>query len=278
MTELIKHNTPIEEYFVNGKVVYVKREDLSTISPPMPALAKMRGASRLLAKLKEQGVHKIGVYDTHVSRAGIGITCLCNELDLTCYLCYPNTKKGLSEQHEDALAQGAIPHPIKGSRTPICYAIAKREITALGGYMLPQGLVCHETVEAVAEEANSIPLEILGGSVVACTGTGTIISGICTGLPRTTAVFGVSACISVQKQLQNISNMVTATTPLDFNRKFQIFSNLKLIPQFMDYYEQCEIETPFPCSPYYDKKAWKWMIEHIDELAEPILFWNIGQK
>jgi hypothetical protein len=37
------------------------------------------------------------------------------------------------------------------------------------------------------------------------------------------------------------------------------------------------MDPPFPCNPYYDLKAWEWLMKNKGQLEEPILFWNIGQ-
>jgi hypothetical protein len=37
-----------------------------------------------------------------------------------------------------------------------------------------------------------------------------------------------------------------------------------------------ECACPFPCHKFYDLKAWEWLMENIDKLRPPILFWNIG--
>jgi hypothetical protein len=36
------------------------------------------------------------------------------------------------------------------------------------------------------------------------------------------------------------------------------------------------IDCPFPCNRYYDKKAFKWMVDNIDSIIQPVIFWNIG--
>jgi hypothetical protein len=239
----------------------------------MPALAKMRGAAVVLEKLKQQGVKKIGVFDTAVSRAGEGIACLCKELGLGCYIAYSNKKSGLTENLVSAFENGGIPLPIRPGRTPICYALAKRKMKELDGIMLPQGLVCAESVDAVAREASTVPIELLRGSVIACTGTGTILSGILLGLATLPLVFGVSACISNEKKWQNIQHM---TALASFEKKYEIQAKLTLVPEIMGYYEACEIEVPFPCSPFYDAKAFLWLLQNLNILKDPVLFWNIG--
>jgi hypothetical protein len=53
-------------------------------------------------------------------------------------------------------------------------------------------------------------------------------------------------------------------------------SNVEIIKSEKDYYTPEEIDCPFPSSIWYDRKAYRWMKEHINELKQPILFWNIG--
>jgi hypothetical protein len=57
----------------------------------------------------------------------------------------------------------------------------------------------------------------------------------------------------------------------------QLPTNVELIlPPGIDYYSQEKIDTPFPSSIYYDKKAWRWLTENLEKLQDPVIFWNIG--
>ena len=87
---LVVNNTPVEEYDVNGCVVSVKRDDLC--SPlPGPCFAKVRG---LLPHIKSlDGVKAVGVLSTLVSKAGWGVSYICNRLKLKSYNFHPTTKK-----------------------------------------------------------------------------------------------------------------------------------------------------------------------------------------
>ena len=35
-------------------------------------------------------------------------------------------------------------------------------------------------------------------------------------------------------------------------------------------------EVPFPCNGTWDRKAWWWLEQNIEQLEGDILFWNIG--
>ena len=37
-----------------------------------------------------------------------------------------------------------------------------------------------------------------------------------------------------------------------------------------------DYEVPFPCNGTWDRKAWWWLEQNIEQLEGDILFWNIG--
>ncbi len=44
-----------------------------------------------------------------------------------------------------------------------------------------------------------------------------------------------------------------------------------------DFYDEMEnYETPFPCNVNWDKKAWWWLEQNIENIKGKTLFWNIG--
>lgn len=53
-------------------------------------------------------------------------------------------------------------------------------------------------------------------------------------------------------------------------------SNVEIIKSEKGYYEPEEIDCPFPSSIWYDRKAYRWMVENFNNLDGSILFWNIG--
>ena len=260
---MLLESTPIEEYMVLGHTISVKRDDLYG-QPPAPPLAKLRGAKLLLEKLKEQGIGKVAVYDTSVSKAGQGIAYLCNELSLQCLAGFPLAKGSSTKpQQEIARELGAELLAMKAGRTAVCYAQFKKEATERGYYVLPLGLVCQETVAALAEQS-----ALLGDNyknIILCTGSGTIATGIALG--TRTAVIGVSCGMSTSKQWKRINQLAYPN----------VLFNLQLIEPKYGYYHALDTDhCPFPTSPYYDMKAWDWLVTHTEELQHPVLFWNIG--
>lgn len=273
---MLQEQTPTEQYQVNGHNVYVKRDDLflAHLQPlGLPPLAKLRGTQVLLKRLKQEGAKRIGVYDTTVSKAGQGVAYLCRELGLECWLGFP-LLKGTQPAESKLIAEqlGARLFPMKAGRTAVCYSQFKAVVEKNGGLMLPLGLVCRDTVLAVARVADETwrQLEKEGiriKTIVVCTGTGTIATGIHLG--ASTKVIGVSCGMSVDRQWKRMRELAF---PEQLNSDF-----LQLVPPEYDYYTALDTsKCPFPTSPYYDMKAFSWMQGNMEKLEHPTLFWNIG--
>lgn len=255
--------TPIENYCIGNTEVSVKRDDLYG-SRPAPPLAKLRGASVLLANLQAQGIKTIGVIDTRVSKAGQGIAYICSELGLKCIVGFPLIK-GNSPEEPKLIAQslGAILYPLTAGRFGICYARFKKYIEEQqGGYMLPVGLTCSETVKALALESSRLGSQYR--TIVVCTGTGTIATGLALGVPSAT-IYGVSCGMSIKRQQHRINQLSHPN----------LLGNLILVPPAYGYYDKVN-SCPFPAHPYYDTKSWDWLTKNVHKLEKPILFWNIG--
>jgi len=267
---IIKNNTPIQKFQLNGFDVFVKREDLAT-EFPAPKLAKLRGVYIKLKELKEKGTKILGVLDTRISKSGWGVAYLAKEMGFKVYAFYPKLKSEteLQEQQKMAKMLGAVLVGMKAGRTGVLYGQAKVEIERIGGYMLPMGLTLPESIKEISREAKTIPKEYLGGDLVLSVGSGMSIAGIADGIAdKMNFIYGISAGMNTKKQRNRILKESGHELP----------KNVRLIrPAGIDYYSEDNIFTPFPSSVYYDKKAWRWLSENITKLKQPILFWNIGQ-
>lgn len=265
--KLIQNNTPIEKYQIQGREIFVKREDLSSL-PPCPALAKLRGVYKRLTKLKEQGVNKVGVFDTRVSKSGLGCSAIANELgDLEITNFYPHliSYEEPPEQQKKVLELGHKIYGMKGGRTAVLYSQAKKICKENGLEMMPLGLVVEESVEGVIEECNTIPF--IPDNIIVSVGSGMMLAGISIAMAgKVKKIIGISAGMSPSRQRKRISDLLGIDLP----------SNVEIIKSEKGYYEPEEFECPFPSSPWYDKKAYKWMYDHLEELNGTILFWNIG--
>lgn len=270
MKNIIRDNTPIEKYLIGeGKEVFVKREDLCVV-PPAPALAKLRGVHKRLLSLKGRGINLVGVLDTRISKSAWGVAYLAREMGIKVVAYYPHLKAYTEVPMNQRKAQemGAEVYPLKGGRTAVVYSWAKKDIEGRGGYMMPMGLVVKESINAVSEEAKRIPQKYLGGSIVLCVGSGMTIAGVALGLAdKVKTIYGISVGMSTDRQRKKIKD----------TGGFSLPQNVKLIlPDGVNYYDFEETETPFSSSPYYDKKAWVWMLKNWEKISKPLIFWNIG--
>ena len=71
---------------------------------------------------------------------------------------------------------------------------------------------------------------------------------------------------------QVLRYMASKGVPQDF-----INSSLDLIDEGYAYADRVDTPVSFPCNPYYDRKAWKWIMENRDSLVGEIVMWNIGE-
>lgn len=256
--------TPVEQYKIGSETVYVKREDMYG-QYPAPPLAKLRGARLRIKELVEEYHYKlIGVFDTRISKAGQGVAVICQEIGVECWTGFPQLKDTpISERHKIAESLGAKLYPMKAGRTAVVYSQFKHIVENALGYMLPLGLVCIQSSDAVASLVKKY--NVYFNSIVVSTGTGTIASGLARGF--TGKVYGISCGMNTGLQMKRIQTLCPN----------ELFFNLQLIQSEHDYYDALDTSScPFPTSPYYDMKAWEWLLKHIDELEKPILFWNIG--
>lgn len=268
MDIIINGQTPIEEYFIGRRKVLVKREDLFA-APPAPPLSKLRGLRILLDKLAAEKVPFVGCWDTRVSQLGLGVAAFCRDLPgLKAIISYPTKQNAATPSHIiEAEKLGADIYPVKGSRINICLAAARRYVESRGGVMLPFGLECAEAVEAVAREAATVSPDFLeDGTLILSCGSGVTLAGLLRGLPvLPRRIIGVSS----GRSLINIRRCLARHVG-------EIPEAVELREAETTYSKALSYSCPFPTHPHYDLKAWKFLVENLDKLSPPILFWNIG--
>lgn len=270
---MILNDTPVEIYGVQGIPVCVKREDLCC--PDGPPFSKMRGIYQRLEKLKQQGIETIGYVETSISMAGWGLAWLGDKLGLKVIIYDPQyvTDQSVLENHRKMWKKyNAEIIPIKAGMACVNYNICKKKLKQDFGndaILLPLGLPFSETVDATAKEFSKHQEY---KSVVVNVGSGTICSGLVKGcVNKSVAIYGIMGRTgNVEKKKSGILKKS--------DRIGLYFNDLKfnLIDPGYEYTQAEIFPVPFPCNPYYDRKAWKWLNDYIDELEQPILFWNIG--
>jgi 1-aminocyclopropane-1-carboxylate deaminase/D-cysteine desulfhydrase-like pyridoxal-dependent ACC family enzyme len=265
---LLRRHTPIEEYALKDMMVFVKRDDLVGI-PPAPPLGKLRGLLMVLQRLHRNHVRAVGCWDTRFSKLGLGVAAAARQFPgMKAILGYPMLRgEELPSALRIAAQMGAELYPTPPNHTQICFFQTRKYVEKSGGTMLPFGLECHESVEAIAREASLLPeRSIMEGTILLSCGSGVTLAGLLRGLPMLPRrLIGLSSGRSVPRIRQCLLRYVPSLPPC-----------LELRPAEVPYEESVEIDCPFPSHPNYDRKAWSLLLREGNKWPRPILFWNIG--
>lgn len=276
--------TPVEECPFLSTTFDIKREDLACKSPG-PPFAKVRGLWNTLLDLKKQGVTHVGYMETAISMAGWGISYFCHVIGgITPTIYYPQYKAGLIlnlERHMKIWGKyGAELVPIRPQVLQVNWYQARNLLYAQYGkehcHMLPQGMPCEYSVEAIAKEVQLLKKHY--GTIVVCVGSGVQFSGIIRGLYRENLSPDVYGIFVAPKSEKIMLQKVLKLANLSYSSWFgdALTAKVHFIDERLEYLVPSKTPAPFPCNPYYDRKAWQWLTEHYTELKPPILFWNIG--
>ncbi len=288
-TEIVIAGTPWEEYDLAGVPLWVKREDLCCPFPG-PSFSKIRGVYKHIQQIKqERGVVPIGVMDTVHSKAGWGVAYICQHLGMPCYDFFPVLKSEVSEiepasgtfnytmrpNQTKACNLGAEPVPMPAGMSAVLYNQAKSRLKGMTngkGYMMPNALKLPESVTETAQEVIDYTPEALlnvDGTWLISVSSGTIAAGVLMGLEQCGAapivILHMGYNRSEDTLLEYVMNAAHSLNPF-----------IQIVNEHYDYKQAVAELCPFPCNPYYDLKAWKWLLQHYTELQPPIIFWNIG--
>ena len=257
----INNKVQVQEFFISNKQILVVRDDLCC---PFPGNnnSKSRGVYQFLRNVDAD---VIGVLDTCVSRAGWGVAWLGRQLNKQVYLYVP---QNCSDDFFRLMARlhGATIVPIKGNMSRVNYNVAKKDIERRGGIMLPLYLRLKETADEVSFVAANTLKRLDFKTIVVSVGSGTIVSGILRVVDiNKVKVYGVShKDVSIDERIKYIEGMS--------GKK----GGITIIKYNYTYGDANYSVAPFPCDLYYDKWAWQWLVENVDKLNDPIVFWNVG--
>lgn len=287
---MIRKNTPIETYKIRGRTVYVKREDLCT-EPPGPPFSKCRGLYAHLKKLKKEGVRIVGYVETPISMAGWGVAWVAQKLGMKAVIFdpqYTGSPPATIEVHREKWKQfGPDVLPIKAGMTCVNQHIARKMLKKEYGkdaVMLPIGISFNETISETAEElcyflSKSSWKFTPPGHIIVCVGSGTICAGLLRGLKKASPRTELIGVMAYDKNLKKKRKSIFAKAGVkDKNTLFPHIVDFTLINEKWKYTEPSTITCPFPCHPYYDLKAWDWLVREIETLLGSVLFWNIGSE
>lgn len=277
-------NTPWEQYTIDNMTVNVKREDLCCPEPG-PSFSKIRGVDMHLHYISHvHGNVPIGVLDTAHSKAGWGVAYVCKEYGLPVYDFFPVYKREetdsgytLRENQIKAEGLGATLVPMNAGMSAVLYHQAKKyllEVTNGKGYMMPNALKLPESVQATEDELwMYTPKHLMGGTWIISASSATLAAGVLAGLARDKRVLR-KVCLIIHLGYSRNQAYVMKYL-LDMSGVTDKF-DVVMVDEGYEYKDAVDVPCPFPCNPYYDLKAWKWLQTHAKNLQEPIVFWNVG--
>lgn len=268
-------HTPLQTFEMRGVPVMVKREDLCC-SEPGPPFSKMRGVMAHIARRPEA---VIGVLDTYHSKAGWAVAYACHELGKRTINYWPLYKRdeGADIRYPQLRSGslGAQLVSLTAGRSAILYHAAKKDLATRspGAYMMPNALKLSESVTENAAEAAATPLPSEGSMVISIS-SGTVASGVLMGMQQRGVLGGYDVYLHM-----GYTRPVGACLRYIRGAGALLMEEPRLL-QFIDegygYAASVKVDVPFPCSPWYDAKAWKWLYGVVENLRKPIVFWNIG--
>lgn len=270
--------TPIEQV---QPEIFVKREDLA-FHLPSPPFAKMRGLFPQLQHLKNTGIQVVGYKDTTTSMAGWGVAFAAKQIGLKAVIFQPTYKDNKLRHNQKFQIKKwkeneATIVPIQSFRSIINWYQAKRILHERyeNAYMLEQGLPFDYTLSAVKQQV--VPEMRKFKSLVVCIGTGVMTAGILQGLQEQEISLSIYGILVAGKNIRRMNQKIYKRAGVYKNGLFATnTSKLILFAAKQEYPDKEDMACPFPCNPYYDRKAWKWLMDNYVDLQKPILFWNIG--
>lgn len=263
---LIVDGTPVQTYDCAGRTVLVKREDLSC-PPPGPGFSKARG---VLAHARTRSEPTLAALDTFHSRAGWAVAAAAAETGKASWTFYPVYKgdapAAVREPQYRAALLGSLLRPLAAGRSAILYHRARRACPP-GVYLFPNALKLPESVAETAAEVARTGADAPTWIVPASSATlaaGVARGLVATGRDRRTLIVHLGYSRpepAVRRYLESASG---GTGRL----------RIVVVDDGYAYRDRVDDPCPFPSSPYYDRKAWRWLARA--RFAGPCVFWNIG--
>lgn len=281
---MLRVNTPVEHYPELG--LFVKREDQACRAPG-PQFSKTRGVFAHIDRVARENpkVHTFGALDTYHSQAGHAVARACQILGLQCVTFFPVYKHepGHRPPQERAAQCGAELVGLPAGMSAVLYHQAKRDLRQRYGdraYMMPNAL---KLEESVAETASEVGPDCLDADVVIVpVSSATIAAGVIRGFikaPTDKMVGRKLPQFILHMGYSRSQDGIRAYLAAKVGRPFPSMI-VELVDEGYEYKQQARPgdTPPFPCSPYYDLKAFRWwMREGLARLGGgKVLLWNIG--
>jgi len=225
--------------------------------------------------------------ETSVSMAAWGISYFAKKLGMSAVIYMPHYKDGFRDEQKAQVKKwkrwGAVITPLeKPNRLSINYYRAKKMFLQEypQGVFLEHGIPLQETITSVSEQVRLLPKEAVGGTIVMSIGSGVMSAGVIVGMRKyfPTIDYDLWGILAAPKNAALKRSQIMRLSGIKMQSGLFKDSLVSLFIKDDGYaYTQKELcPCPFPCNPYYDRKAFRWLRDNIHMLRKPVLFWNIG--
>ena len=107
-------------------------------------------------------------------------------------------------------------------------------------------------------------------------GSGTVTAGIYRGLTQSHSSIHLYGIMCREGGAENRKRIIERKASVLNVGFFKPTSELTIIDPGYEYTDKVDFDCPFPCNPYYDLKAYKYLMENRAKFEGKTLFWNIG--
>lgn len=265
-------NTPLEEYKLKGRTVWVKRDDLLGDGINLPPWGKMAAIYELVKKYVDKS-KPLTHLSVDGSWSGWTLAAVCQELGIEFYYSYPNSKK--ISQELLSMVKEKYPNckfnPIRPNMMDIMYNSLKKQSKEMGWQMLPYAFD-HDFYKNYLSKRIQ-PFKHYKNLVVS-SGSGVTLSGLARGfyedelneffVKTDKKIF--TTCVSSESSIKKmLKKNGLSGLPIQVRKSEYGFDD-----RLIGY------NAPFPCNQFWDIKQWHWLENNINNLEGDILFWNIG--
>ena len=264
--------TPLEEYKIKGRSVWVKRDDLMGDGDSLPPWGKIGALYELVKKYIDPS-KPLTHLSVDGSWTGWALAAICEDLGIEFHVSYPDSKK-ISREYLGMIKEmypNVHMNPIRPNMMQIMYNALKRDAGENGWQMLPYAFD-HEFYRTYLE--NRIQPYKHFKNLVVSSGSGVTLSGLMRGYyDEELKEFFIqtdkkvwTTCVSTRGSIKKmLSKSGVGTVPIDIRKSEYEFDD-----RLDDY------KAPFPCNQFWDIKQWHWLEKNIDKIEGDILFWNVG--
>ena len=264
-------DTPVEKHKLNGRDILVKRDDLMGDNDVLPPWGKMAGIDALLKNLNPK--YPLIHLAVNGSWSGWALSELCKRRGIKFIYAYPPSKTYSKFILNKAKNNKCEFYELKPNMMAILYAQVQSYAKRKDIQMLPYAFDHQYYRSCMSSRARNVFDENpFIDHLVISAGSGVTSSGVVKQFNPGNNLFSNS---NRQAHVITVSNVST------INKKFSgygmtdssihVHKTKFLFEDMMKNYE-----VPFPCNGTWDRKAWWWLEQNIEQLEGDILFWNIG--